>query len=261
MALSREQALRIRNLLDNWLPPAVRDSRLLMHVLLRLAFGRRFRVFADFKPRGFAMSEAEFAEAYESTEDLQQVQGATDLNEACVTAILDAVRGDTVLDAGCGRGYLAEQLTSVASEVVGCDIVLSSRLVERPGLRFEQGSVESLPYADGAFDTVVSTHTLEHVQRIHDALAELRRVARRRLIVVVPRERTSSPTPGTGKRSPVRSMARSFVTSEATGSTSRTVRWCEGSSPPAARGTEHRGSGHYLTEDSWMSSSRANMSI
>lgn len=189
MALSREQALRIRNLLDNWLPPAVRDSRLLMHVLLRLAFGRRFRVFADFKPRGFAMSEAEFAEAYESTEDLQQVQGATDLNEACVTAILDAVRGDTVLDAGCGRGYLAEQLTSVASEVVGCDIVLSSRLVERPGLRFEQGSVESLPYADGAFDTVVSTHTLEHVQRIHDALAELRRVARRRLIVVVPRER------------------------------------------------------------------------
>lgn len=189
MALSREQALRIRNVLDNWLPPVVRDSRLVMHPLLRLAFGKRFRVFADFKPSGFAMSAAAFSEVYSSTTDMQQVQGCTDLNDACVDAIVQHVVGDSVLDAGCGRGYLADRLTRISADVVGCDIVVGEELTDREGLRFVQGSVEDLPFDDGAFDTVVSTHTLEHVQRIDLALAELRRVAKHRLIIVVPKER------------------------------------------------------------------------
>jgi ubiquinone/menaquinone biosynthesis C-methylase UbiE len=189
MALSREQALHIRNFLDNWLPPVLRDSRLVMYPLLLLAFGKRFPVFADFKTRGFAMSAAEFSHVYSSTTDLQQVQGCTDLNDACVGAILKEVMGTSVLDVGCGRGHLVDQLTAVSTEVVGCDIVVDEALVDREGLRFVQGSVEQLPFADGAFDTVVTTHTLEHVQRIDRALCELRRVARRRLIVVVPKER------------------------------------------------------------------------
>jgi len=41
-------------------------------------------------------------------------------------------------------------------------------------VRFVEGSVEDLPFPDDAFDTVVSTHTLEHVQRIGVALSELR---------------------------------------------------------------------------------------
>ena len=189
MKLSREGALRIRNFLDGWLPPVLRDSRLLMYPLMLVVFGRRFRIFADFKARGFSMSSVEFAQVYADTADLQQVQGATDLNNACVAAILDAVVGERVLDAGCGRGFLAERLTGVASEVVGCDIVLDPTLQERKGLRFEAGSIESLPFEDNSFETVVSTHTLEHVQDIATAIAELRRVASRRLLVVVPRER------------------------------------------------------------------------
>jgi protein-L-isoaspartate O-methyltransferase len=63
----------------------------------------------------------EFAQVYADTADLQQVQGSTDLNDACLAAILEAVVGDRVLDAGCGRGFLAERRTGVASEVVGCE--------------------------------------------------------------------------------------------------------------------------------------------
>ena len=189
MAISRKRALLIRNLLDNWTPPAVRDSKLLMYPLLRLAFGRRLGVFADFKARGFAMSPEDFAQVYASTADLHSMQGCTDLNDESVDAILEGVVGDSVLDAGCGRGYLSDRLTSAASTVVGCDIVLSDELSEGSGVSYRQGSVESLPFADAEFDTVVSTHTLEHVQRIGLALAEPRRVARHRLIIVVPRER------------------------------------------------------------------------
>lgn len=189
MTLTRETTLRIRNLLDNWLPPVIRDSRFVMIPLLRLALGRKFRVFAQFKESGFQLTPEQFSGVYQNLADASKIQGATDLNLRCVDAIIDSTVGPTVLDAGCGRGFLAERLNQSFDRVVGCDIVLDEDLPDPPGLEFLQGSVEDLPFADDEFDTVVCTHTLEHVQRIDLALKELRRVAKRRLIVVVPRER------------------------------------------------------------------------
>jgi SAM-dependent methyltransferase len=189
VALSRERALRIRWILDNVLPPLVRDSRWLMLPLMRLVFGARYRTFAEFKAHGFAMSAQEFSRTYAHVADLTDLQGETDLNNKCVQAIVAAIWGDTVLDAGCGRGFLAKRLAEQVPDVVGCDIVLGESLASRPGLRFVEGSVEHLPFDDASFDTVVCTHTLEHTQHIDLALAELRRVAARRLIIVVPKER------------------------------------------------------------------------
>ena len=42
---------------------------------------------------------------------------------------------------------------------------------------------------DGHFDIVISTHTLEHLRKPAAALAEMKRVSKDRLIVVVPRQR------------------------------------------------------------------------
>jgi len=38
---------------------------------------------------------------------------------------------------------------------------------------------------------VISTHVIEHVLEYREAIAELRRIAKKRLIIVVPRERES----------------------------------------------------------------------
>lgn len=189
MALSRETSLRIRWFLDSCLPPVLRDSPLVMYPLLRIVFGRRWRTFAAFKERGFGMSEEEFAKTYATVADLADLQGGTDLNDRCLEAILETVSGSRVLDVGCGRGLLATRLAEVIPEVVGCDIVLDAALGDQEGLSFVEGSAEAIPFPDASFDTVVCTHTLEHVQRIDLALAELRRVTAKRLIVVVPRER------------------------------------------------------------------------
>jgi ubiquinone/menaquinone biosynthesis C-methylase UbiE len=51
------------------------------------------------------------------------------------------------------------------------------------------GSLENLPFDDDSFDTVVCTHTLEHIRNIGQALKEIRRVTRKTLIVVVPKQR------------------------------------------------------------------------
>ena len=188
MPLSRETSLRIRNLLDDGLPAFVRDSRLVMVPLLRFALGKQAREFVDFKQRAFDMTPEEFSDFYRRISG-SEVHGATDLNEACADAILEAVRGRRVLEVGCGRGWLAERMAQVASEVTASDIVLSDAVRALPGIEVRTAPAEALPWPDDSFDVVVSTHTLEHVQDLPAALAELRRVAKEHLVVVVPKER------------------------------------------------------------------------
>lgn len=188
MPIPRTVSLHIRNTLDNWVPASIRDSRLVMAPLLRLALGRHHSEFMDFKARAFSMTPEEFADVYRRVAG-SEVQGETDLNEACAEAILTEVRGRRVLEVGCGRGWLAQRLVGVAAEVTASDIVLAEATQGIPGVTFAEASVEALPWPDDEFDVVVCTHTLEHVQNLPKALAELRRVAREHLVVVVPKER------------------------------------------------------------------------
>jgi ubiquinone/menaquinone biosynthesis C-methylase UbiE len=142
----------------------------------------------DFKPGAHAMSDKEFGDVYAQIDDLN-IQGETDLNEACTHRILESLVGKSVLEVGCGRGYLAAKLADLKL-TTACDIYIPSDLARRyPDVRFEEANIEKLPYKDNEFDTVVTTHTLEHVKYLPAAITELRRVAKKRLIIVVPRQR------------------------------------------------------------------------
>ena len=97
--------------------------------------------------------------------------------------------GPSVLEVGCGEGALANAMSRTAT-VTACDIVVRREVRDRyPTVSFREANIERLPFGDGEFDTVVSTHTLEHVRDLRRAIDELRRVAKRRVIVVVPKER------------------------------------------------------------------------
>lgn len=65
--------------------------------------------------------------------------------------------------------------------------VLPQRKVDR--VNYVEGSLTKLPFDDNEFDVVVCTHALEHIKDIAKALSELRRVCRKKLIIVVPRQR------------------------------------------------------------------------
>lgn len=187
--MNRDRSLRILNVLDNWTPPAVRDSRVLERGLMRLAWGPGYREFLGFREKSPRVTDEELATLYEHVAQRPAAHGETDLNEPCLRAIQSQVVGRSVLDVGSGRGLLCSALAAPGRMVTGLDLALPPGLSDRENLTFVAGSVTDLPFDDNSFDTVVCTHTLEHIPQLGQALAELRRVAAEKLIIVVPRER------------------------------------------------------------------------
>lgn len=91
-----------------------------------------------------------------------------------------------VLDVGCGTGHLAVAVLerSPSSTVHGIDLApvyidYARSRCPHPRLEFRVGDACSLEYRDDTFDRVLSLLVLHFVPRPHDAIAEMRRVARR----------------------------------------------------------------------------------
>ena len=187
--VTRNFSLAVQYLLDEWLPPILRDSPWFMFLPMKLLFGAHTREMMTFKDQAFELNEQEFADVYVRTAPVNELQGQTDLNAACIAEILGSLTGHSALEVGCGRGYLLE-LLKPRTTVTGCDIVIQPQLREKlPEVTLVEANIESLPFGTGAFDTVICTHTLEHVQHLSLAISELRRVCANRLIIVVPRQR------------------------------------------------------------------------
>jgi len=93
-----------------------------------------------------------------------------------------AIVGGTVLDIGCGGGYLAEAFAGDGFQVTGLDPALNSTAAARrhaaeTGLpiRYEVGRGESLPFGDETFDIVCCCDALEHVDDVSRVLKEAAR--------------------------------------------------------------------------------------
>jgi len=186
--MRRETTNVIRAVLEEALPPMVRDSKP-MRWLFRRHWGDLVDDIERFRERIPFVTDREYREIYER---MPRIQNDTDNSEACLDRIAVAIQGETVLDVGCGTGFLLDHLKRARPDLAltGVDFIIEEGTRTRhPDIRFEQANIEKLPFADASFDTVVCTHVLEHILEFRQALSELRRIARRRLIIVVPQER------------------------------------------------------------------------
>src|SRR5688572_22381930 len=116
---------------------------------------------------------------------------ASEPERYCLELYRHVVNGGTlenrrVLEVSCGRGGGAAFMSSTClpAEYVGLDV--SEQNLERatrqfadiPGLRFQLGRAESLPFEDGSFDAVINieaSHLYDHPEKF---FAEAHRVLR-----------------------------------------------------------------------------------
>ena len=190
MTLSRNLALKIHFLLDECLPPIIRDNKWFMWFPLRLFYGRYAPLFQDFKKQAPFMSPEEMASFYAKISSAPP-QRKTDLNTRSIQDVLQSILGEKVLEVGAGDLYLAS-LLSKEYQVTATDVYFPPDAVTNiaKSITLVQAPIEHLPFSDNQFDTVVCTHTLEHVMYIKPAMMELRRVAKKRVIVIVPKQRS-----------------------------------------------------------------------
>lgn len=186
--MNREMTNRIRFVIEDILPPILRDSQLFRHAA-KLAWGEHIDHLARFRERAPFLTAEEYADLYRKH---PRVHEGTDNSEACIRRIVQCVTGESVVDVGCGTGALLSRIRRerAPGRLTGVDFVIddASKL---EGIEYVAAKIEDLPFEDGAFDTVICTHVIEHVLEYRKAIAELRRVAKKRLIIVVPRERES----------------------------------------------------------------------
>jgi 2-polyprenyl-3-methyl-5-hydroxy-6-metoxy-1,4-benzoquinol methylase len=102
----------------------------------------------------------------------------------------------SLLDVGCGEGVLTHQWAQRLGDerrVVGIDLddpALHAEWAKRtaPNLEYRVMKAENLPFADDEFDAATAVEVLEHVPDAEHTVAEMARVAKRWLLVSVPRE-------------------------------------------------------------------------
>jgi ArsR family transcriptional regulator len=103
------------------------------------------------------------------------------LREEMLAALLP--RDWTVLDAGCGDGYLTEALAAHFDHVIAVDhaparLAEARRRLGQGGVEFREAEIDDLPLPAGSVDAAFFSMVLHHVPLIADAAAEAFRVLR-----------------------------------------------------------------------------------
>lgn len=107
-------------------------------------------------------------------------------------AVLPYLKRGTFLDVGCGAGYAMSKAREAGSVVYGIDPDPMAHGVGRAGSNFNFGTeeikkafAEAIPFPDAMFDTVYSSHVLEHVQDEQKSLSEMKRVLKQDGVLII----------------------------------------------------------------------------
>jgi SAM-dependent methyltransferase len=108
--------------------------------------------------------------------------------------LLAQARPRTVLEAGCGEGFVLRYIDErqPGYRLTGLDLSTGAidyaRLHCHPSVGLLVGDVTRLPFKSRSFDAVICSEVLEHLPNVQAALDELARVGLSFVLISVPRE-------------------------------------------------------------------------
>lgn len=107
--------------------------------------------------------------------------------------IVRTLKPATILEAGCGEGFMLERLkqwgigtTLFGVDISGDAIAIGKKL--HPNLNLLRGDIYSLPFKDDSFDLVICCEVLEHLLYPIKAMDEIVRVSKKYCLLSVPQE-------------------------------------------------------------------------
>jgi SAM-dependent methyltransferase len=132
----------------------------------------------------FSLKETEDLNSWYST---PKGAAAVRIQWDLMVRLLRPMRGERLLDVGCGPGFHLSLFKELGLSVSGVDPSWSGLNIAKERLghaaELRHGFAEDLPFSDNEFDIVSLITTLEFVDDPFKALAEAARVARSRVLV------------------------------------------------------------------------------
>jgi len=125
-------------------------------------------------------------------EKSSKIHDTTDLNQKCIKAITDNLSPKKIIDVGCGNGFLLKTISNKNFQLYASDIKIHSSTkkdFKDLKIKFKEENILDMKYKSNSFDTVICTHTLEHLLDIKGAYEKLLKITKKKLIIVVPQER------------------------------------------------------------------------
>jgi ubiquinone/menaquinone biosynthesis C-methylase UbiE len=107
----------------------------------------------------------------------------------------------SVLEVGSGEGFLLDHVAAhrVDSAFSGVDLSAQALRYAQdhcwPSVSLVQADIGRLPFRSRSFDLIMCSEVLEHLTDIEAAVTEIKRVARRHVLISVPLGRTSGGRP------------------------------------------------------------------
>ena len=113
------------------------------------------------------------------------INGPTKAKQSIVDFCRDRA-GKTILDLGCATGNYCLALEELGFECIGVDINREYvDIARKRGVRALPID-GSLPFSEKSFDTIIMLEVLEHVEDLDKLLCEVKRVARKNVLLTVP---------------------------------------------------------------------------
>ena len=187
--MKRENTNKIRFVLEELLPPILRDSFIFKLIVKKLY--RNDKTHQNLKYNILNLSKKKYKKYYEN---MPQIHNNSDLSKKCIDEILRYIKPRSIIDVGCGNGFLLKKIRdkNKSVELNGTEIVITKEIKKKlktQKIKIYEKSIEDLNRFKKKYDTVICSHVLEHVLDINLAYTNLKKICKKRLIIIVPRER------------------------------------------------------------------------